>query len=161
MSSGYALTNFPNGITSFGIPIFGGSLPPFTGQYLFADYLNGNDGNDGSPGTPLKTVQAAYAKTTSGNNDVIFIVGNGNYPTATQRITSTIAWSNDATHLIGLAAPSMFTPMARIAYKSTVAAELAPMMTVSGNGCIFSNFSMYQGLASLATAEQMIQHHGR
>ena len=88
MASGYALTNFPNGITSFGIPVFGGSIPPFTGQYLFVDYVNGSDGNDGSPGTPMKTLAAAYAKTTSGKNDVIFLVGDGD-TTATQRLTAT------------------------------------------------------------------------
>ena len=43
MVSTSLLTNFPNGISSFGIPVFGSGLPPFTGQYIFCDYGRGND----------------------------------------------------------------------------------------------------------------------
>ncbi len=159
MPSGYALTNFPNGITSFGIPIFGSGLPPFTGQYLFCDYLRGNDGNDGSPGTPLKTITAAYAKTTSGNNDVVFIVGDGGTD-ATQRLTASFAWNNNATHLIGLTAPSFYSQRARISHLTTQATEINPLMSIGGTGCIFANFSMFQGINSLATAEQLVNITG-
>jgi hypothetical protein len=152
--------NFPNGITSFGIPIVGGTLPPFTGNYFFVDYGDGNDGNTGAPDNPLKTLAAAYAKTTSGNNDVVFIVGNGSYSTYTQRLTATLTWANNATHLIGLTAPSMFTPMARISNLTTATAEINPMLAVSGNGCIFSNFSMFQGVGQSATPEQLVDISG-
>ena len=117
-SSGYALTNFPNGITSFGIPIFGGGLPPFTGNYFFCDYKNGNDGNSGSANNPFKTITAAYAQTTSGNNDVIFIVGDG-ATDATQRLTATLTWAKNATHLIGLTAPTLYSQRARISNPTT------------------------------------------
>ena len=159
MSSGYALTNFPNGITSFGIPIFGGGLPPFTGQYLFCDYLRGNDGNDGSPNTPLKTLSAAYAKTNSGNNDVVFIVGDGGTD-ATQRLTATLAWNNNATHLIGLTAPTMIGQRARISNLNSATAEINPMMSIGGQGCIFANFSLFQGVGQSATPEQLVQITG-
>ena len=160
MASGYALTNFPNGISSFGIPVFGGSIPPFTGQYLFVDYVNGSDGNDGSPGTPMKTLAAAYAKTTSGNNAVIFIVGDGS-TTATQRMSATLTWANNATHLIGLTAPSLFGQRARISNLTTATAEINPMLTVSGSGCIFANFSLFQGVGEASAAEQLVTITGK
>ena len=49
------LTNFPNGISSFGVPVLGGILGiPFTGTYWFVDPVNGLDGNAGtSPQTAL------------------------------------------------------------------------------------------------------------
>ena len=72
------LTNFPNGITSFGVPVLGtiGGLP-FTGNYYFVDPVNGADGNEGTPELPLKTLYGALAKCTSGNNDVVVLMGDG------------------------------------------------------------------------------------
>ena len=152
-------TNFPNGLTSFGIPVFGGSLPPFTGNYFFCDYLNGDDGNTGTPDRPLKTLATAYGKTVSGNNDVVFIVGDG-ATDKTQRMTATLTWANNATHLIGLTAPSMFASRARISNLTTATAEINPMMTVSGSGCIFANFSFFQGVGQASTAEQLVNITG-
>ena len=40
-------TNYPNGITSFGIPVVGGAEMPLTGKHFFIDPVNGNDGNTG------------------------------------------------------------------------------------------------------------------
>lgn len=148
-------TNLPNGLSSFGIPVFGGALPPFTGQYLFVNYATGNDGNTGTADNPLKTLAAAYALTTSGNNDVIFIVGNGT-TTATQRLTATLTWANNATHLIGLTAPTPYASRARISNLTTAVAEINPMMTISGSGCIFANYSMFQGVGQAGTAEQLV-----
>jgi len=55
-----ALTNFPNGITSFGVPVIGGiGGIPFSGNWYFVDPVNGADGNDGSADYPLATLYAA------------------------------------------------------------------------------------------------------
>ena len=154
-----AYDNFPNGITSMGVPLIGGSLPPFTGKYLFVNPAIGNDGYEGTADQPLKTLPAAYAKTTSGNNDVIFLVGNGT-TTATARLTATLTWANNATHLLGLTAPSPFASRARISDLTTATAEINPMMAVSGSGCIFANFSFYQGIGQTSTAEQLMDISG-
>lgn len=60
------LTNFPNGVTSFGVPLIGGLIPSLLPgdsddrRYLFVDGNNGRDGNDGlSADTPKATIQAA------------------------------------------------------------------------------------------------------
>lgn len=70
-----SLTNFPHGITSFGIPQYGG-LPPTFGNVWFVDYGTGSDENPGTdPQTPLKTLSRAHALCTTNNNDYILIDG--------------------------------------------------------------------------------------
>jgi hypothetical protein len=155
-----ALTNFPQGLSSFGIPVIGcGALPPFGGKYLFVDYVNGSDSQDGAPETPLKTLEYAYTLTRSGKNDVIFIVGDGG-STGTQRLTKTLVWANDATHLIGLTAPTFYASRARISHLTTATANINPLVQVTGDGCIFANFSLFQGTGQAATAEQLWTDEG-
>jgi hypothetical protein len=43
-----ALTNYSNGLSSFGIPVIGGGIPAQTGRYIFVDAVTGVDGNDGN-----------------------------------------------------------------------------------------------------------------
>ena len=57
------LTNFPNGITSFGVPVLGGGGPgglvAFNNVY-FVDGINGSDGNSGlDVSRPFATIQKA------------------------------------------------------------------------------------------------------
>ena len=145
------LTNFPNGLSSFGVPVLGGLPIPFTGNYYFVDAISGADGNEGSADSPLATLATAYGRCTSGNNDVVFLVGNG-LATGTQRISAQIAWAKNATHLIGITAPNGINNRARISHASTApATAFTPMVLVTGSGCYFANFSIFEGFAE-ATA---------
>jgi hypothetical protein len=59
------LTRFPNGISSFGIPIYGNGSQDNSGTTFFVDNNYGSDGNDGfSWDAPLKT----FARATALNN---------------------------------------------------------------------------------------------
>lgn len=83
-------TNFPNGITSWGAPVFGGggSFPSgapglslgttsLVGNTWFVDAFSGANGNDGnSPQSPLSTMAAVFARLKSG--DVINFRGKIN-----------------------------------------------------------------------------------
>lgn len=73
-------SNFPNGVSSFGVPIFGGESKivssPFGKTWfvnanstsLTADWNAGSDGNDGlSPQTPFLTMTKAFAVINSGD----------------------------------------------------------------------------------------------
>lgn len=145
------LTNFPNGISSFGVPVIGGlGGIPFTGNWYFVDYANGSDTYDGTVDAPKKTLASAYAKCTSGKNDVVVIVGDGS-TTATQRVDSAFTWAKNATHLIGIAAPSLYSQRARIAPTATTTA-FANFFTVSGSGCYFSNVQFWHGFNTGTTA---------
>lgn len=103
-------TNFPNGITSLGIPTFGtGIIPPFTGNYFFVQETTtaGVAFGQGTAQQPFNTIQGALDQCVSGNNDVIFLIGS-------VHITSSIAWSKNNTHLVGLCSPLKRGKRARI-----------------------------------------------
>ena len=160
-----SLTNFPNGITSFGVPVLGtiGGLP-FTGNYYFVDPVTGADGNVGTPEQPLKTLYGALAKCTAGNNDVVVLVGNGS-STGSARLstalaqsinsaatTGTLNWNKDATHLIGVAAPTSVAQRARIApptgtYTAATFNSDA-FINVTASGCYFANLSVFCGFST-------------
>lgn len=72
-------TNFPYGVTSFGIPVVGSGtqIPVTNGNYYWVDGTNGVDGNPGlSPKTAVKTI--ANAVSLAKSNDVI-LVASGTY----------------------------------------------------------------------------------
>src|SRR5690349_8733817 len=114
------LTNFPNGITSFGVPVIGGiGGLPLTGTWFFVDPANGSDSFDGlSPSSAFATLYMAHSRMTAGKNDVCYLIGNGS-TTATARLSTalaqsvdssvtagTLVWSKNACHLIGETAPT-------------------------------------------------------
>ena len=147
------LTAFPKGISSFGTPV-GGLLPVMGGniaatgdaKVYFVDPANGSDGNTGlSPDKALDTVSAAYAKTVDKAGDVIYLLNDGN-TSGTSREDSTLVWSNDNTHLVGLCAPTMISQRSRISPSSSQSTIVTPQLTVSGNGNIFQNISFFEGI---------------
>lgn len=84
-------TNFPNGITSFGIPQLGSGIPTNIGQYLFVDSTNGTDGNRGeSIERPFATIQKAVNSAKRGS---VILVAPGQYD-ETVTISRTTASSN-------------------------------------------------------------------
>ncbi len=73
------LTKFPNGVSSFGIPVLGGiGGIPFTGNYFFVDPANGSDGAPGeAPDEAKETLGSAHDRCVAGNNDVVVLIGDG------------------------------------------------------------------------------------
>jgi hypothetical protein len=71
------LTNYPNGITSFGSPVMGARHANPWGTHYFVDGTNGNDANDGkSPERSKATIQSAVTASTAdtaSRGDVIYI----------------------------------------------------------------------------------------
>lgn len=133
------LTNFPNGASSFGMPLLGGI--PAGGKHYWVAPARGSDNNSGNdPAHPLDTVTAALAKCTAGRNDTVHLIGDGQ-TTGSSRDTATLAWAKDATHLVGHAAPTRVSQRARIAPSTT----FTPLITVSGDGCMFANVQLFQG----------------
>lgn len=153
-------TNFPNGVTSFGVPVIGsaGGIP-FTGNWYFCDYANGSDGNEGTADNPFQTIGQAYNQCVAGNNDVVVIIGDGS-TTATQRLSATLTWEKNATHLIGITAPTMIAQRARIAPVTTATTNINPLISITASGCYFGNFSIFQGIGQSATAEQCVNISG-
>lgn len=82
------LSNFPNGISSFGVPTMGmGGIPVTSGTYYFVNSDTGSDGNDGlQMDSPLKTANAAYALMTTNKWDVCVLSGASQH-TLTEMLT--------------------------------------------------------------------------
>lgn len=81
------LTNFPNGVSSFGMPVLGcGEETMTTGNIFFVDSgaANAADGNAAtSPDAPAATIDGCIAKCTANNGDIIFVMpGHDENPTA-------------------------------------------------------------------------------
>lgn len=164
------LTNFPNGVSSWGIPV----LPPAgviaTGNVYFVapGAANASDGNRGDTlGAPFATLYKAHSVMTSGNNDVCYLVGNGASSGSArlslanaQAVDSTAStgvlnWTKNACHLIGVTAPANTAQRARIAPPTGVytAATFGSgnFVVVTGSGCLFSNFSLFHGFSTGGT----------
>jgi len=161
-----SLTSFPNGISSFGVPVLGGVCGiPFTGNYYFVNPATGLDGNGGlSPASPLKTLYQAHKQCTDGNNDVVVLIGNGQSSGSARlstalaaavnssATTGTLNWTKNATHLIGVGSPTMFAQRARIAPPTGTYTQATfgsgNFVVVTGNGCTFANFSIFNGFST-------------
>lgn len=145
-----------------GVPVLG-AMPlglPFTGNYYFVDAVAGADGNTGAADSPMASLTAAYARCVAGNNDVVVIMGDGG-TTATQRLSSTLTWAKAATHLIGMTAPTMVSQRARISTAAGATANVNPLVEVTAQGCLFANFSLFQGVGQSATDEQLWKESGQ
>lgn len=140
------LTNFPNGVSSYGIPILGGGALLTQGNSWFVDAHNGNDGNDGmSPASAFKTLARAQALAVANQNDVVYFLANGNTAsTTTDYQSANLAWAKDGVHLIGVNSGSFLGQRSRIAPLVT-AATFANLFTLSANNCIIANIEFYQG----------------
>ena len=143
------MSTFPDGLFQYGgMPVGLGSFFPAIrkdAKIYFVDPAVGNDNNSGlSPDQPLDTVAAAYAKTVSKQGDIVFLLGDGS-TTGTAR-DAAIVWANSNTHLIGVTAPAR-NKRARISPPTTDTDVDAytPYITLSGSGCVFANFSLFQG----------------
>ncbi len=72
------VTNFPNGLASYGLPIMPGARRPYTGNAYFVcnrTNANGSDGNNGSSaGAPFSTLAKALTAVTASNDDVIYVM---------------------------------------------------------------------------------------
>ena len=160
-----SLTNFPNGITSFGVPVLGGGgAIPFTGKKFFVDPVNGSDGNKGTePKRAFATLYKAYAMCTDGANDVVYLISDGT-ATSTARLskalaqsvnsaatTGTLTWAKDACHLIGITSPSV-NPRARIAPPTGTYTQATfgsgDFLSVTASGCYFANISLFHGFST-------------
>ena len=128
-------------IRSYGIPP-GGSEFWVNPSHGSASDGNGHAGVGATEDFPMATLEGAYALTTDAVNDVIHYVAGG----TSMNLAAAMTWSKSYTHLIGHCAPSRVAQRARIFQTSTLTAA-SPLLTISGSGCMFINFYIFQGVA--------------
>lgn len=161
------MTTVADGLFQYGgMPVGPGSILSMqTGNWFFVDPVNGKDGNPGNaPARAFATLYRAHEMMTSGNNDVCVLLGNGaasgsarlslaNAQTVDSAATAgTLNWTKNACHLIGAGAPTMVAQRARIAPPSGTYTQATfgsgNFIVVTGSGCIFANFSVYNGFST-------------
>lgn len=129
--------------------LFGGFTP---GNTLYCNpSATGASAQDGSSGSPYNTLAGAYSNARAGMNDVIVLVGNG-LLSGTARIDASFTWAKDATHLIGVSAPSLLSQRSRLAPTPATTA-FTPFFTISGSGCIFQNIQWFHGFTTGGAAQ--------
>ncbi len=71
------LTNFPQGVSAYGMPVLGTGIPPTTGNVFYVDSgsLTGAAANAGTdPNAPLLTIDSAVGKCTASNGDIVIVM---------------------------------------------------------------------------------------
>ena len=144
-----AITNYPNGVSSFGALLPASPLGPTQGSYWFVKPASGSDQNTGkSPDSAFKTLAQALAAATANQNDTVFLMSESNTASATTDYQSSVlTWNKDGVHLIGVNNGSLIGQRSRIAPLST-AASFANLFTVSANNCYIANIEFFQGSGS-------------
>jgi len=122
----------------------------------FVDAANGDDDNDGlRVEKPLATIEAAYAKCVSGQHDVVALISS----TSGFTLTGALTWSKSYTHLVGLCAPVRTAQRARIFAPAD--GDQAVLLTISGTGCIFKDFYIFNGSADASALGNVLVSGGR
>jgi hypothetical protein len=86
------------------------------------------------------TLALAYAATTSGRNDIVFVTPE------THTLTAGITWANSNTHLIGMHSGSRWANNCKITHTSAL--SINAMLTVTGSDNIFQNLHIQHGVGS-------------
>ena len=94
------ITNFPNGVASYGVPLTGDGIPATPGTVIWVNYGTGDDGRSlksQSAQRPLKTVAKAYSLATTNKDDVICLTGSSSHV-----ISEMLDVSKNRVHFIGV-----------------------------------------------------------
>lgn len=134
------LTNFPNGITSMGIPIMGGGPPPIPGTYYHVNPRIGSNGNKGTDSNkPLASIVKAEDLLTTNVGDGIMVWSQGNTSAnTTSYLSSALTFDKNGCVVYGVHSGTMVAGRARVANASG-SNTLANMITISGSNNAFYN----------------------
>ncbi len=123
---------------------------------------SGSDSNNGSsPGAAVATLTKALALCTAGQNDVVLLCAESNTAgNTTDYQATTLSWNKDLVHLLGVNCGSMLGQRSRISNLSTAAA-LAPLFSLSANGCLIQNIEFFQGTPASGTTSRCMDVSGQ
>ncbi|MFA5322351.1 MAG: hypothetical protein WC373_06715 [Smithella sp.] len=129
------------GIQGSDSPLGTRTVPMGNVYYVHSENPVANDDSMGTdPNFPMFTILAAYNRCVAGQNDVVAVVGQASqYP-----ILATINWQKSYTHLVGIS-PDLHGVGQRARLVGLNTADITPVITLSANGCLFSNIQIYNG----------------
>ncbi len=118
---------------------------PTQGNVFFVQPFSGNDNNPGTPSAPFKTLVAALAACTAGQNDIVYLLAGSNTPSQTTDYEAAgLDWNKDMVHLIGVNAGPFLGQRSRISNLAT-APPVPTLFTLSANGCLIQNSELFHG----------------
>lgn len=118
-----------------------GTLGPI-GDVYYVDPTNGSDTNAGTaPSSAFASFETAFDNLTNNNNDVLIYLAD----TTSLTLQEAAVWNLSYTHFVGACAPTRVAQRARIFQKSTLTGA-SPLFTISGSGCLFKDFYIFQGV---------------
>jgi hypothetical protein len=130
-----------------GVPLGG---PVTQGKVFHVRPSGGRDSTSGkNPGDQaLKTLSRALALATANQNDIVYLMSEGNAASAcTDYQTTTLEWSKDGVHLIGVNAGGMVSPRSRVAWLSTASsASDIPLYLHSADNCLVEGVQFFSGI---------------
>jgi hypothetical protein len=166
------LTAYPNGASSFGVPLLGGGslVPVTTGNYFFVHSGTGSNGNYGSMAEPFASIDYAIGYCTANKGDVIIAMpGHTETISAAGGITADVAGIT----IVGLgsgglrpiitfsATASTFAiSAANVTVKNIITTisidEVVSMFNISGADCTLDgvDFRPYGALGATGQARQ-------
>lgn len=138
-----AYTNFPNGLTSFGVPLVGpGGNLPIGGNYWFVNSATGSNGNPGTFDAPFSTLAFALSQGGLAAGDIVVVAeGHAENVAAAAGILASVA----GVQVVGLGSGTK-APTFTFITATTATFKVTGAGVVIGPGLRFVN-----GIASLAT----------
>jgi hypothetical protein len=135
-------TNFPNGVSSMGVPLIGGGFPLMPGNVFFVNPTTGDDTNyDGkSADKPFATIATALAACTTNNDDVIVL---STY--AQHTISAMLDVSINRVHFVGDVFGRKYGARARMVMGVTTATTDVFLMKNTGVGNTFTGIKFDSG----------------
>ena len=169
-----SLTKFPNGVSSFGVPILGsGSLVPITtGTYYFVDSNTGSDtpAHGKTKDRPFDTIDYAIGRCTASKGDVIIVMpGHTETISAAGGITADVAGitivglgngGNRPIITFSATASTFAISAANVTVKNIITTisidEVVSMFNISGADCTLDgvDFRPYGALGATGQARQ-------
>ena len=133
------LTNFPNGISSFGMPIYGsGGMLAGLSEVFFVDYGNGFDGVNkkaNSFNRPWQTIAKAESALTTNKNQGIALIGS-----STHVLTEMLDFDKSRCHIFGYdPVTRMYGNNAKVSLTATAGATNIATMKNTGVRNSFKN----------------------
>lgn len=134
-----AITNFPDGVSSFGMPVVGQGVP-IARAYKFVCSTYGSNGNDGTLEAPYATIDYAIGKCTASRGDTIVVM-----PGHTETVTAAggIALDVAGVNIIGIGEGSI-----RPTVNFTTATTASFLVTAAN--CTVKNILFTGGVDALA-----------
>lgn len=133
-----AITNFPDGVSSYGMPVVGQGVP-IARAYKFVCSTYGSNGNDGTLEAPYATIDYAIGTCTASRGDTIIVM-----PGHTETVTAAggIALDVAGVNIIGIGEGSI---RPTVNFTTAVGAS----MTISAANCLVRNILFTGGIDAL------------